>query len=78
MTLVKNARELLKHKEISFNHLQGQGEINRFWCDLGALATTPAVNATKLLLLTGVRTKNIRHMRWEDVDVCAAIWKIPG
>lgn len=78
VTLVKNARELLKHKEISFNHLQGQGEINRFWCDLGALATTPAVNATKLLLLTGVRTKNIRHMRWEDVDVCAAIWKIPA
>ncbi len=78
LKLVKSARELLKHKEVSFNHFQDQSEIKRFWCDLGALATTPAVNATKLLLLTGVRTKNIRHMRWEDINMDAAVWKIPA
>lgn len=77
-TLVRNTRQMFQHEEHSFKHLQGRDEINLFWNELNALATTPAVNATKVLLLTGVRTKNIRHMRWEDIDLDAEVWVIPG
>ncbi|EIH7858011.1 tyrosine-type recombinase/integrase [Escherichia coli] len=77
-TLVRNIRKSLDHQEHSFKHLQGRDEINLFWRDLDALATTPAVLATKVLLLTGVRTKNVRHMRWEHIDLDAAVWVIPG
>lgn len=78
ITLVKNLRQSLDYQEHSFKHLQDRDEINLFWRELDAMATTPAVLATKVLLLTGVRTKNIRHMRWEDIDLNAEVWVIPG
>ncbi|HEN3658145.1 TPA: tyrosine-type recombinase/integrase [Yersinia enterocolitica] len=33
--------------------------------------------ATQILMLTGLRTKELRHAKWIDVDLDAGIWTIP-
>ena len=62
-----------------------------FWRALRA--TAPATIVTKVrdgksaaitklafefLILTAVRTKEVRGARWEEIDADAAIWRIPG
>ncbi|HEI6786077.1 TPA: integrase arm-type DNA-binding domain-containing protein [Yersinia enterocolitica] len=33
--------------------------------------------ATQILMLTGLRTKELRHAKWSDVDLDSGIWTIP-
>lgn len=35
-------------------------------------------NATKLIMLTGVRTQEMRFARWEEVDFDKMVWEIPA
>ncbi|HCE8950197.1 tyrosine-type recombinase/integrase [Morganella morganii] len=34
--------------------------------------------ATKIILLTGVRTKELRFARWRDIDLRKGIWEVPA
>jgi integrase len=44
-----------------------------------ALATEPNVRDFYLaLLLTGARRSNVQSMRWEDIELQAGFWRIPG
>ncbi|MFA7276257.1 MAG: integrase arm-type DNA-binding domain-containing protein [Pseudobdellovibrionaceae bacterium] len=36
------------------------------------------IRATKLLMLTFVRTSELRHAKWEEFDFERAVWEIPG
>lgn len=55
----------------------GADELRRVW---RALDGEDALNAAlfRLLLLTGQRGGEVRTMRWEDVDLDAALWTIPA
>lgn len=54
-------------------------EIAIFWRGLDASKTLiePTRLALKIILLTGVRTQEIRLAKWEDIDLEAGTWTIP-
>ncbi|MCV5446125.1 tyrosine-type recombinase/integrase, partial [Escherichia coli] len=35
-------------------------------------------NATKILMMTGVRTQEMRFATWSEIDLIKGIWEIPA
>ncbi|MCC6747964.1 MAG: tyrosine-type recombinase/integrase [Deltaproteobacteria bacterium] len=64
--------------------LETEGELRAFWraCETGeAMEYSPPAEALRvalqLLLLTGVRSGELRQARWADVDLEAGLWTVP-
>lgn len=60
------------------NHLYlSSDELHHFVRDLEAYTGSIITkNATKIVMLTGVRTKEMRFATWEEVDLDKGIWEI--
>jgi integrase len=74
----RNPRALGVVKNMSQRYLSAD-EIGAFWRALDTYkGITPTVrNGLRVLLLTGVRSGELLHATWEEVDLQAATWTIP-
>lgn len=65
-------------KQKNHPHLSAE-ELHYFVRDLetytGSIITK---NATKIVMLTGVRTQEMRFAKWDEVDLESGIWEIPS
>ncbi len=54
-------------------------EIKEFWCALGRMPrmSVQVRLALKILLLTGVRSGELRLSKWKDIDLDKGLWIIP-
>lgn len=80
-----------EHGELKFNPCEGVkkfaeksrdrfllgDELPRFLAALDAAENQNAADAFRLMLWTGARKSNVLGMRWADIDLSAAIWRIP-
>ncbi|HEM7526653.1 TPA: tyrosine-type recombinase/integrase [Providencia rettgeri] len=65
------------HKRKHFPFLTAQ-ELPYFLRDLsGYTGSIITKTATKIIMLTGVRTQELRFARWEDIDLDKGLWHIP-
>ena len=54
-------------------------EVPEFMRELALAPATPVVRAAiEFMILTAVRSANIRFMTWQDVDFDAAVWVVPA
>ncbi|WP_298234423.1 site-specific integrase [uncultured Azohydromonas sp.] len=53
------------------------GQAGAFMCELKQREGMGA-RALEFLLLTAVRSQNVRAARWSEIDLDAAVWEIPG
>jgi integrase len=71
-------------KGVELNHEEGRerylrpDELSRLAAALDSSPDKQAANAIALLLLTGSRVSEVLTMRWQDVDLEAAIWIKPS
>jgi integrase len=73
------AHGVQKFQEQSRDRFLSADELGRFLAALDDLATpASARDYFTLLLLTGARRNNVRSMRWDDLDLAAATWRIPA
>ncbi|MGN6227115.1 MAG: tyrosine-type recombinase/integrase [Dyella sp.] len=76
------ARELrvtLKGRRVTHRHAIGREDLPTFLADLDcAPGTVETLAATKLLLLTFVRTGELREARWSEIDFDTSTWRIPA
>ncbi|MDX7987342.1 DUF4102 domain-containing protein [Xenorhabdus sp. 12] len=71
------ASALASPKKQHFPFLTAQ-ELPFFLKDLSAYTGSVITKtATRIIMLTGVRTQELRYARWEDIDLDNAIWEIP-
>ncbi|MBS3667095.1 tyrosine-type recombinase/integrase [Vreelandella boliviensis] len=69
---------LKPYKRGSFPHIS-QSELPQYVSDIEAYQKSPMVRiGLKLLLLTAVRPGELRMAEWEEIDLQAAVWKIPA
>jgi integrase len=68
------ATRLRAFEEQSRERFLQADEMQRFFA---ALEMEPAADFFKLSLLTGARQSNVLSMRWDEVDLAAATWRIP-
>lgn len=69
---------LKPYKRGSFAHI-AQSELPQYVSDIEAYDKSPMVRiGLKLLLLTAVRPGELRMAEWEEIDLQAAVWKIPA
>lgn len=52
-------------------------EFPAFWAALAAETSPSPRTAILLMLLTGQRPLNVLEMRWRDVDLAGALWRLP-
>lgn len=65
-------------KQKNHPHLSAE-ELHHFVRDLEAYTGSIITkNATKIVMLTGVRTQEMRFAKWEEVDLNNGIWEIPS
>ncbi|MDE1488775.1 site-specific integrase [Xenorhabdus bovienii] len=68
---------LASPKKQHFPFLTAQ-ELPFFLKDLSAYTGSVITKtATRIIMLTGVRTQELRYARWEDIDLDNAIWEVP-
>ncbi len=66
-------------EERSKDRVLGREELRALWSALdGPNFTVSTASALRLILLTGQRPGEVLGMRWEDVDLEAGLWTIPG
>lgn len=69
---------LVKRPTVRHNPPLKQKEIPKLLADVEAYGGYPATKiAVKLLLLTFVRTVELRAARWPEIDFKACVWRIP-
>lgn len=54
------------------------GDVPAFYAKLRAHGTTGAAGALALTLLTALRSKEAREVRYEEFDLDARVWTVPG
>lgn len=74
--VVNLASTLSTPKPQHFPHLT-QSELPEFICKLREYSSPVTKSATLLLLLTGVRTIELRAAEWQEFDLDNALWTIP-
>ncbi len=71
---INPATRLKAFEEHSRERYLAADEMPAFW---KAVEADPCGDFFKVALLTGARSGNVRTMRWDDVDLATAVWKIP-
>ena len=72
------ASALATPKKEHFPFLTAQ-ELPHFLKDLsGYTGSVITKTATKIIMLTGVRTQELRFARWQDIDLDKGVWNIPA
>lgn len=71
------AERVKKNKEVSRRRYLQPAELARFFEALEEVVE-PAKSFFMLCLLTGARRSNVLAMRWRDIDLFEAIWRIPA
>jgi len=65
------------NKEISRDRVLSKDELSKIWNSFETLPKETS-NLLKLILLSGQRSNEIKHMRWQDLDLKEKVWTIPG
>lgn len=65
------------HKEISRDRVLNEDEITNLWQALESIQRDSR-NLLKIMILTAQRSKEVKHMRWQDLDLKEMVWTIPG
>jgi len=63
------------HRERPRDRVLSTDEASRVWLAAGRV---PLGQVVRLLLLTGARRGEVLGMRWQDVDLPAGLWRMPG
>ena len=63
--------------EVKRKRVLSRDEIRALWLGVNGLPD-PGRSFVRLLLLTGCRREEARRMRWSELDLDAALWRIPG
>lgn len=72
------ASALATPKKVHFPFLTAN-ELPHFLNDLaGYTGSVITKTATQIIMLTGVRTQELRFARWEDIDFETKLWEIPA
>ena len=66
-----------KYKEIKRDRFLLASEAKAFFASLDAEENTVARNYFYMALFTGARKTNVLEMRWDQIDLKNAIWRIP-
>ena len=66
-----------KYKEIKRDRFLLASEAKAFFASLEAEENTVARNYLYMALFTGARKTNVLEMRWDQIDLKNAIWRIP-
>lgn len=71
--------ELLKPRQVRHRAALADKDLPAFLAILDAYEGDPTtVAALRLLMLTAVRPGELRGARWSEIDIEAAVWRIPG
>lgn len=62
--------------EVSRSRVLGKAEIAAAWAAFGRAGVVG--DAAKVLLLTGSRLREVTELRWDEIDMGAAVWVLPG
>jgi integrase len=71
------ARMIKRFKERPSDRVLSDDELRALWAGLEA-RPGPAADAMKVRLLLGQRGGEVTGMRWEEVDLKAGVWHLPG
>jgi integrase len=72
------AKGITKFAEFCRERVLREDEIGRFFACLEKEPRDQFYDLVMLLILTGQRKSNVLGMRWEDIDLVAKTWTIPG
>lgn len=68
-----------KSPETERERVLSDKEIVTFWCGLERSRSLPMTRtALRLILLTGQRPGEVAGMRWDELDLSAAVWRLPA
>lgn len=71
--------EILKPRQVRHRAAMADKDLPAFLAALDAYQGDPTtLAALRLLMLTAVRPGELRGARWEEFDIGAAMWRIPG
>ena len=71
--------EVLKPRRVQHRPALADRDLPAFLAKLAAYEGDPhTIHALRLLMLTGVRPGEVRGARWEEIDLDAALWRIPA
>ncbi|WP_143058243.1 site-specific integrase [Nitrosovibrio sp. Nv6] len=66
-----------KYPEVSRDRFLYGDELERFLTALHKLESATMRDFFMMLLATGARKSNVAEMRWADINLSAAIWRVP-
>ena len=72
------ARSITKFAEFSRERVLREDEIGSFFSALDQEPRDQFYDVIMLLILTGQRKSNVLAMRWQDIDLTAKTWSVPG
>jgi integrase len=74
---INPARGVRRNVEVSRDRFLGSDELPRFFASLEQEPNAQLRDFFHVLIFTGARRANVLSMAWADIDVDAAIWRIP-
>lgn len=71
--------EVLKPRRVQHRPALADRDLPAFLAKLAAYEGDPhTIHALRLLMLTGVRPGEVRGAKWDEIDLDAALWRIPA